>query len=163
MGGRRGSPVRFQDSNAPRPGPITGVPPSPSQTAHHGQDMPLAVTQEAGFLFFGFLKCLQKIAYQFYSPYIYKCQFIFNTIFIIFRLFTNRYIELVYPFWHKTHFKMKYLHISLATCWVFGIGLNAAYKIPTSKVIIWFFVNLKIPWFNLLLFNIHFTNLVAFV
>ena len=29
---------------------------------------------------------------------------------------------------------MKYLYMALATCWVFGIGLNATYKIPTSKV-----------------------------
>ena len=29
---------------------------------------------------------------------------------------------------------MKYLHTALAACWIFGIGLNAAYKIPTSKV-----------------------------
>ena len=46
----------------------------------------------------------------------------------------HRYLELVFPIWHKTHFKMKYLYIAIAMSWIFGIGLNAAYVIPTSKV-----------------------------
>ena len=29
---------------------------------------------------------------------------------------------------------MKYLYASLVICWIFGIGLNASYKLPTSKV-----------------------------
>ena len=45
-----------------------------------------------------------------------------------------RYLELIFPIWHKTHFKMKYLYSALAMCWLFGIGLNIAYVIPTSKV-----------------------------
>ena len=45
-----------------------------------------------------------------------------------------RYIELLYPLWHKAHFKMNYIYISLATCWILGIGSNVAYKIPTSAV-----------------------------
>ena len=45
-----------------------------------------------------------------------------------------RYLELVYPFWHRTHFKMRYLYITLVSCWIFGIGFNAAYMIPTGKV-----------------------------
>ena len=45
-----------------------------------------------------------------------------------------RYLELVYPFWHKAHFKMTYLYTAIALCWTLGIGLNAAYMIPTGKV-----------------------------
>ena len=45
-----------------------------------------------------------------------------------------RYLELLHPIWHKVHFKIKYLYVALIGCWIFGIGLNAAYVIPTSKV-----------------------------
>ena len=46
-----------------------------------------------------------------------------------------RYLELIFPIWHKTHFKMKYLYSPMAMCWIFGIGYNLAYVIPTSKVL----------------------------
>ena len=45
-----------------------------------------------------------------------------------------RYLELVYPIWHRTHFKIRYIYMAVAFVWVFGIGLNAAYMIPTGKV-----------------------------
>ena len=45
-----------------------------------------------------------------------------------------RYLELILPIWHKTHFKMKYLYSAMAMCWIFGIGYNLAYVISTSKV-----------------------------
>ena len=45
-----------------------------------------------------------------------------------------RYLELVYPIWHRTHFKIRYIYMAIAFVWVFGIGLNAAYMIPTGKV-----------------------------
>ena len=48
--------------------------------------------------------------------------------------FAFRYVELLYPFWHKVHFKMKYLYTVIALVWILGIGLNAADMIPTSKV-----------------------------
>ena len=41
---------------------------------------------------------------------------------------------MIFPIWHKTHFKMKYLYSALLMCLLLGIGLNAAYVIPTSKV-----------------------------
>ena len=48
--------------------------------------------------------------------------------------FYHRYLELIFPIWHKTHFKMTYLYSAMAMCWIFGIGYNLAYVIPTSKV-----------------------------
>ena len=45
-----------------------------------------------------------------------------------------RYLEIVHPIWHKTHFKKKWLYISFAVIWPFGITLYAAFWIPTSKV-----------------------------
>ena len=45
-----------------------------------------------------------------------------------------RYLELVYPIWHRTHFKMRYIYIAIAFVWTFGLSLNAAYMIPTGKV-----------------------------
>ena len=50
------------------------------------------------------------------------------------QIFLNRYLELVYPLWHKVHFKMRYLYMALAFSWLFGTGLNAAYMIPTGRV-----------------------------
>ena len=44
---------------------------------------------------------------------------------------------------------MKYLKITLVGCWVFGIGINAAYVIPTSKVINLIFVVAKVMNFDL--------------
>ena len=46
-----------------------------------------------------------------------------------------RYLELVYPIWHKTHFQMIYIYLSLGFVWIFGIGVNAGYMIPTDKVL----------------------------
>ena len=36
--------------------------------------------------------------------------------------------------WHRTHFKMRYLYAAIVFVWIFGIGLNASYMIPTTKV-----------------------------
>ena len=55
-------------------------------------------------------------------------------LFIIINIFC-RYSELVYPIWHKTHFQMTYIYMSLCFVWIFGIGVNASYMIPTGKVI----------------------------
>ena len=46
----------------------------------------------------------------------------------------NRYLELVHPFWHKTHFKKQWIYINFVFCWMFGIVLNLSFLIPTSKV-----------------------------
>ena len=45
-----------------------------------------------------------------------------------------RYLELVHPIWRKTHFKMRYIYMATAFCWVFGVTVNASYMIPTGKV-----------------------------
>ena len=47
-----------------------------------------------------------------------------------------RYLELVHPIWHRTHFKMRYIYMAIAFVWIFGLGLNAAHMIPTGKVIL---------------------------
>ena len=44
-----------------------------------------------------------------------------------------RYLELVYPLWHKAYFKMRYLYAALIFSWIFGPAV-ASYAIPTSKV-----------------------------
>ena len=49
-------------------------------------------------------------------------------------LSNDRYVELVFPIWHKTHFKMRYIYMALVFAWTFGIGLMGAYMIPTGKV-----------------------------
>ena len=45
-----------------------------------------------------------------------------------------RYLELVHPIWHKTHFKIRWIYISIAVTWILGITINFAYHIPTTKV-----------------------------
>ena len=50
--------------------------------------------------------------------------------------FFYRYLEPIYPIWHRVHFKMRYLYTAIALCCFFLIGLNAAYMIPTGKVIL---------------------------
>ena len=47
---------------------------------------------------------------------------------------TFRYLELIHPLWHKAHFKIKWVYVTMVGCWCFGIGLNASYMIPTTKV-----------------------------
>ena len=37
-------------------------------------------------------------------------------------------------FWHKVHFKMKYIYIAIVLSWIIGLVHNAAYMIPTGKV-----------------------------
>ena len=59
-------------------------------------------------------------------------------------IFVCRYIELLYPFWHKVHFKMKYIYIAIALSWIIGLVHNAAYMIPTGKVSIPF-VHFRLP------------------
>ena len=44
-----------------------------------------------------------------------------------------RYLELVYPIWHKTHFKMRYIYITIVFVWMFGL-VEVVEVIPTSKV-----------------------------
>ena len=48
--------------------------------------------------------------------------------------FVNRYLELVHPMWHKTHFKKNWMFISFVSTWIFGIALKASHIIPTAKV-----------------------------
>ena len=48
-------------------------------------------------------------------------------------VFLCRYIELVYPIWHKIHFKMRYIYISLVFVWIFDL-VPVAHMIPTGKV-----------------------------
>ena len=79
------------------------------------------------------------------------CTFVFHHIVIIFSKdysdqwtkkgtlynscsFTFRFLEIVHPIWHKTHFKKKWLYICFALIWPFGMTFNAAYMIPTTKV-----------------------------
>ena len=57
-----------------------------------------------------------------------KC-ILYNCLFFIIR-----YLEIVHPIWHKTHFKKKWLYICFAIIWPFGMTFNAAYMIPTTKV-----------------------------
>ena len=45
-----------------------------------------------------------------------------------------RYLELVHPIWHKTHFKIKWIYISFVINWQFGPILIAAHHVPTTKV-----------------------------
>ena len=36
--------------------------------------------------------------------------------------------------WHKAHFKKRWIYISFVINWTFGIAINAAYMIPTTRV-----------------------------
>ena len=45
-----------------------------------------------------------------------------------------RYLELVYPIWHRTHFKMRYIYRAITFVWIFGLGFIGAYMISTSRV-----------------------------
>ena len=49
-------------------------------------------------------------------------------------LFSIRYLEIVHPIWHKTHFKKKWLYICFVVVWFSGPALYAAFWIPTVKV-----------------------------
>ena len=55
--------------------------------------------------------------------------------FVIFCSLLTRYLEIVHPIWHKTHFKKKWLYICFAIIWPFGIVFNSAVWIPVTKVI----------------------------
>ena len=46
----------------------------------------------------------------------------------------NRYLELVHPIWHKTHFKKYWIFIGIFINWFYGITIIAAHKLPTTKV-----------------------------
>ena len=46
----------------------------------------------------------------------------------------HRYLELMYPIWHKTHFKVQWIYIGFATNVLFWIGFALAVHIPTAKV-----------------------------
>ena len=59
--------------------------------------------------------------------------FIFVCYLILSSLLT-RYLEIVDPIWHKTHFNKKWLYICFAIIWPFGIVFNAAIWIPIQKV-----------------------------
>ena len=48
--------------------------------------------------------------------------------------FYYRYLELVHPLWHKSHFKIKWIYISLAANVSLSTIFHAAYKLPTTKV-----------------------------
>ena len=51
----------------------------------------------------------------------------------------NRYLEIVHPIWHKTHFQIRWLYTIFIINWLVGIGFNAAYHIPTTQVSLLFF------------------------
>ena len=53
--------------------------------------------------------------------------------FIIFCYLLTRYMEIVHPIWHKTHFKRKWLYICFAIIWPFGIVFNSAVWIPVGN------------------------------
>ena len=46
----------------------------------------------------------------------------------------ERYLALVRPMWHHVSFTDTKAYLSMLAIWVFGIGFNAAYMIPTSHV-----------------------------
>ena len=48
-------------------------------------------------------------------------------------LIFSRYLELVHPIWHKTHFKVRWIYISFAFNWILGITL-CLHLVATSKV-----------------------------
>ena len=50
-------------------------------------------------------------------------------------IFYFRYLELVHPIWHKTHFKIRWIYLNLFANVALSISFHAAYLIPTSKVI----------------------------
>ncbi len=52
----------------------------------------------------------------------------------IFSDFFLRFLEVVYPIWHKTHFSMRMCYISLGLPWFIGIVWNTAYMLPTAKI-----------------------------
>ena len=52
----------------------------------------------------------------------------------LFDVLISRYLEIVHPVWHKTHFKKKWLYISFAVIWPFGFAFNAVTWIPAKKV-----------------------------
>ena len=45
-----------------------------------------------------------------------------------------RYLEIVHPIWHKTHFKKKWLYVSFAIIWPFGMALYAGFWLPSTEV-----------------------------
>ena len=74
--------------------------------------------------------------------------------FVIFCSLLTRYLEIVHPIWHKTHFKKKWLYICFAIIWPFGIVFNSAVWIPVTKVIQnWLFT--AIGYFLVLICVIH--------
>ena len=45
----------------------------------------------------------------------------------------ERYISIIYPILHRQHMNKKKVFISIKLIWLFGVGFNFAYMIPTSK------------------------------
>lgn len=47
----------------------------------------------------------------------------------------ERYLAVVHAIWHKMHFGKRKIWISIALAWVTGVGYNAAYMIPTARLV----------------------------
>ena len=82
------------------------------------------------------LSHLGRFAYLYMELSLYNFFFVAIlrlNLYIVKLLYTS--FELVYPMWHRTHFKMRYLLMAIIFVWLFGLGLNPSYTIPTQKVI----------------------------
>lgn len=45
----------------------------------------------------------------------------------------ERYLSIIYPILHRQHMNKKKVFLSIKIIWIFGLGFNFAYMIPTSK------------------------------
>ena len=61
-----------------------------------------------------------------------------------------RYLELVHPLWHMSHFKIKWIYICLAANVSLSVVFHAAEMLPTTKVLQHFFVKDALPYKRLM-------------
>ena len=48
--------------------------------------------------------------------------------------FYYRYLELVHPLWHKTHFRIRWIYITLVANVILSVTFHFSYYIPSAKV-----------------------------
>ena len=53
---------------------------------------------------------------------------------IITRSLIDRYMELVHPIWHRTHFKKSWLRVVIPFTWLFGVAVIGSHHLSTTKV-----------------------------
>ena len=53
---------------------------------------------------------------------------------IITRSLIARYMELVQPIWHRTHFKKSCIFVVIPFTWLFGVAIIGSHHLSTTKV-----------------------------